>query len=244
METTAYIALSRQAALRRQMAVIANNLANMNTPAFKGDSILFVEHVVKSKGDESFIPTKLSYTRDVAQITDLSEGAIRSTGNRLDLAIKGEGYFIVESPDKELYSRNGRFQLDGEGRLVSQHGFPVLSDAGTPLIFSPADTEINIAKDGTVSTNNGDLGRIRIVRFESEQALEKQAGGLMSTEQDPEDVEAPTIIQGALEGSNVEPILELTKMIQTHRAFESTRKFIDREDSRQKKMIQQLGPRA
>ncbi len=243
METTAYIALSRQAVLRREMAVIANNLANMNTPAYKGESTLFVEHVVKSKGDQSFIPTQLSYARDVAQITDLTEGPILSTGNNLDIAIKGEGYFAVESPDKELYTRNGRFQLDAEGQLVTQHGFPVVSDAGTPFVFGPTDTTINIAKDGTVSTNNGDLGRLRIVKFESEQRLNKEGASLLSTKQEPEDVEAPNLIQGALEGSNIEPILEMTKMIQTHRAFESTRKFIDREDSRQKKMIEQLGPR-
>ena len=243
METTAYIALSRQAVLRREMAVIANNLANMNTPAYKGESMLFVEHVVKSKGDQSFIPTQLSYARDVAQITDLTEGPILSTGNNLDIAIKGEGYFAVESPDEELYTRNGRFQLDAEGQLVTQHGFPVVSDAGTPFVFGPTDTTINIAKDGTVSTNNGDLGRLRIVKFESEQRLNKEGASLLSTKQEPEDVEAPNLIQGALEGSNIAPILEMTKMIETHRAFESTRKFIDREDSRQKKMIEQLGPR-
>ena len=243
METSAYIALSRQTALRRQMAVVANNLANMNTPAFKGQNMMFVEHVVKSQGSESFMPTKLSYTRDVSQYTNLSEGPALPTGNKLDVAIKGDGYFVFESPDQELYSRNGRFQLDNDGQLVNQQGFPVLSDAGAPLIFGPTDTEITISRDGTVSTNNGDLGRIRIVMFEDEQRLKREAGGLYTSEQEPEDEEAPTLVQGALEGSNVEPILELTKMIETHRAFESTRKLIDREDSRQKQMIQKLGPR-
>ena len=243
METSAYIALSRQTALRRQMAVVANNLANMNTPAFKAQNMMFVEHLVKSEGNESFIPTKLSYTRDVSQFTDLSEGPALPTGNDLDLAIKGDGYFVIESPDQELYSRNGCFQLDNGGQLVNQQGFPVLSDAGTPIIFGPTDTEITIARDGTVSTNNGDLGRIRIVTFEDEQRLKREASGLYTSEQEPKDAEAPTLVQGALEGSNVEPILELTKMIETHRAFESTRKLIDREDSRQKQMIQKLGPR-
>ena len=243
METSAYIALSRQTALRRQMAVVANNLANMNTPAFKGQNMMFVEHVVKSQGSESFMPTKLSYTRDVSQFTDLSEGPALPTGNDLDLAIKGDGYFVIESPDQELYSRNGCFQLDNGGQLVNQQGFPVLSDAGTPIIFGPTDTEITIARDGTVSTNNGDLGRIRVVTFEDEQRLKREASGLYTSEEEPEDAEGPTVVQGALEGSNVEPILELTKMIETHRAFESTRKLIDREDNRQKQMIQKLGPR-
>ena len=173
----------------------------------------------------------------------MSEGPALPTGNKLDVAIKGDGYFVFESPDQELYSRNGRFQLDNGGQLVNQQGLPVLSDAGAPLIFGPTDTEITISRDGTVSTNNGDLGRIRIVTFEDEQRLKREAGGLYTSEQEPEDEEAPTLVQGALEGSNVEPILELTKMIETHRAFESTRKLIDREDNRQKQMIQKLGPR-
>ena len=243
METSAYIALSRQTALRRQMSVVANNLANMNTPAFKGENLMFVEHVVKSKGNESFIPSKLSYARDVAQFTDVSEGPVLSTGNDLDVAIKGDGYFVIESEDQEFYSRNGRFQLNGEGQLVNQQGFSVLSDAGAPFIFGPTDTKISIAKDGTISTNNGDLGRIRIVTFEDQQRLTREGAGLYSSEQEPEDAETPALIQGALEGSNVEPILELTRMIETHRAFDSTRKLIEREDSRQKKMIEQLAPR-
>ncbi len=243
METSAYIALSRQTALRRQMSVVANNLANMNTPAFKGENLMFVEHVVKSKGNESFIPSKLSYARDVAQFTDVSEGPLLSTGNDLDVAIKGDGYFVIESEDQEFYSRNGRFQLNGEGQLVNQQGFSVLSDAGAPFIFGPTDTKISIAKDGTISTNNGDLGRIRIVTFEDQQRLTREGAGLYSSEQEPEDAETPALIQGALEGSNVEPILELTRMIETHRAFDSTRKLIEREDSRQKKMIEQLAPR-
>ena len=204
---------------------------------------MFVEHVVKSKGNESFIPSKLSYARDVAQFTDVSEGPLLSTGNDLDVAIKGDGYFVIESEDQEFYSRNGRFQLNGEGQLVNQQGFSVLSDAGAPFIFGPTDTKISIAKDGTISTNNGDLGRIRIVTFEDQQRLTREGAGLYSSKQEPDDAETPALIQGALEGSNVEPILELTRMIETHRAFDSTRKLIEREDSRQKKMIEQLAPR-
>ena len=242
METSAYIALSRQTALRRQMAVVANNLANMNTPAFKGQNMMFVEHVVKSQGVRASCPRN-SPIRETSLNIRICRGTSTPHGNKLDVAIKGDGYFVFESPDQELYSRNGRFQLDNDGQLVNQQGFPVLSDAGAPLIFGPTDTEITISRDGTVSTNNGDLGRIRIVTFEDEQRLKREAGGLFTSEQEPEDEEAPTLVQGALEGSNVEPILELTKMIETHRAFESTRKLIDREDSRQKQMIQKLGPR-
>ncbi len=243
METSAYIALSRQAALRREIGVIANNLANMNTTAYKGEKMVFVEHLVESRSSDSFIPTKLAFVRDVAQIRNLAEGPIQSTNNPLDMAIKGEGYFVIQTPEGDRFSRNGRFQLDEESQLVTQHGYPVHSSSGTPFFFSPEDTEISIARDGTVYTNNGELGKIKLVKFESEQHLQKRVGGLLVTDQTPEDVENPVILQGALENSNVNPILELTNMITVHRAYDSVRNFIDKEDERTRKMIQAMNQR-
>lgn len=243
METSAYIALSRQAALRRQLDVVANNMANMNTTAYKGEQMMFVQHLVKSKGGESFAPTKLAFSRDIAQFRDTAEGPMRATNNPLDVAIKENGYFSIETPEGERYTRNGRFELDNEGQLVTQHGYPVLSEAGTAFVLAPDDKDISIARDGTLSTNNGELGRVKIVSFEDRQKLQKEEGGLLSTEQTPKDVDDPVVIQGALEGSNVNPIIELTKMIKVQRAYDGVKAFIDREDQRQRKMIERLAPR-
>ena len=243
MENSGYIALSRVTSLKRQMSVIANNLANMNTTAFKGENMMFVEHLVKSKGGDSIAPTKFTYSRDVAQVTDLSEGPIKSTGNPLDLAIKNEGYFTVETLEGPRYTRNGHFEVSSQGQLVNGQGFPVLADAGVPLTFAPEDTDITIARDGTVSTNNGELGKIKLVKFDKPQNLQKEAGGLLKTEDAALPVDAPQMLQGSLESSNVQPIVEMSKMIETHRAFNSVRTFIEREDQRQRKMIEQLSPR-
>ena len=173
METTSIIAMSRQAVLAREMSVVANNLANLNTTAYKSEKMMFVEHLVKSRGGHSFIPTKLAFVRDVAQVRDVAPGPINPTGNPLDVALQKEGYFVVDTPDGERYTRNGRFQLDEQGQLVTQHGFPVQSAAGAPFFFGPEDLKIEIAGDGTVSTNNGDLGKLRVVRFADEQRLQK-----------------------------------------------------------------------
>ncbi len=243
MENTAYIALSRQGALRREMAVIANNIANMNTTAYKGESMMFVEHLVKSKGSQSFIPQKLAYARDVAQYQNLAEGPLKQTGNPLDIAIHGEGYFVVDTPEGERYTRNGRLNLSGEGQLVNQNNLPILSNAGTPFFFSPDDKNISIGSDGVVSTNNGQVGKIQVVKFDDPQNLQKRSGGLLSTEEQPTEVENPGVLQGSLEGSNVNPISEITKMIEVQRAYDSVKSFIDKEDQRQKKMIQELTPR-
>ena len=162
MENTIYIALSRETAVKREMSVIANNLANMNTTGFKAERMMFVEHLVKSRGGDKIAPTKLAYSRDVAQFTDLREGPIKSTGNPLDVAIKNDGFLIVDTPNGQRYTRNGHLELSNTGQLVNQQGFAVLSDAGVPITFAPEDTDINISRDGSVSTNNGELGKNKV----------------------------------------------------------------------------------
>jgi flagellar basal-body rod protein FlgF len=242
MENSAYIALSSQGALKREMSVIANNIANMNTTAYKNESMMFVEHLVKSKGNQTFSP-RMSYARDVAQYQNLEEGPIKQTGNPLDIAIPGQGYFVIDTPEGQRFTRNGHFELNNEGKLVNLNNLALLSNAGTPFFLSPEDKDITISSEGIISSSNGQIGKIKIVNFEKPQNLQKEAGGLYSTEDQANDVPKPQIIQGALEGSNVNSISEITKMINVQRAYDNVKAFIDKEDARQKKMIQELTPR-
>lgn len=242
MENTSYVTLSRQAALRRQMDIVANNLANMSTHGYKGGQMMFVEHLVKSKGGESLLTPDMKYVRDIATMTDTTPGALETTGNPLDVAIEGDGFLVVQTPIGESYTRNGRLQLDNTGQLVNQLGQPVLAQGGAPVIFAPEDTEIVISRDGTISTNNGELGKLRVVRFDNEQELERTSGAqFTTTEQNPpQDVENPKILQGAVEGSNVEPIREMATMIQVHRSYDQVKNLMEREDERQRTMIRDL----
>jgi len=243
METTSSIALSRQSGLQRQMDIVANNIANMNTNGFKGERVMFVEHLVKSRGGEKLTGTKLSYVRDIATMTDLSVGPMQKTGNPLDLAVNGEGFFVVQTDQGERYTRNGRFQLDDGGQIVTQSGDPVLSSGGEPFFLSPEDTEITISRDGTIATNNGELGKVKLVTFDNQQQLKRFAGGLFSSEEAPKDVEAPDLSQGSLEGSNIKPIFEMANMIELSRKYDNIRNFIDREDERIRSMIKDMGPK-
>ncbi len=247
MENTSLIAVSRQAVLRRSMDVIANNLANMNTTGFKGEKMMFIEHLVRSRGGDKIGGDRLAYVRDIATARDLSEGTFKKTENPLDLAIHNDGFFVVGTPGGQRYTRNGNFQMDTNGQLVTRNGDPVLSDGGEPFFFSPEDTTIDIASDGTVSTENGVLGKLALVRFENRQNMHLVAGGLYSSRQQPipveddaDDLNKPQIAQGMLEGSNVQPIVEMTRMIQVHRTYESTKAFVEREDERQKQMIREF----
>ncbi len=242
MENTLFVALSRQVTVRRQMDVVANNIANMNTTGFKGEKMMFVEHLVRSKGSGSVLGDKLSYVRDIATLRDTSRGDLKQTGNPLDLAIAEDGYFAIQGRTGEQYTRNGRFQLDATGQLVNDNGDSVLSSSGQPFFFGPTDTQITVAGDGTVSTENGTLGRLRVVKFESELSLQ-QAGSVLfnaGAGNPPQDVEFPKVMQGALESSNVQPILELTRMIEVQRSYDGAKSLIDKEDERQKTMIREL----
>jgi len=222
------------------MDVVAHNITNMNTAGFKGQDMMFVEHLVKSRGGEKLLGNKLAYARDIATMTNFNEGPMEKTGNPLDLAITGEGFFVVQTPQGERYTRSGRLKLDEGGQLVNQNGQPVLSSGGQPFTLAPEDTQITVSRDGTISTNNGNLGKLRLVRFENPQLLKRSAGGLFSAEAAPIDVEQPSISQGMLEGSNIQPIFEMAKMIEIHRTYDNVRSFIEREDERMRNMIREM----
>lgn len=254
MESTQIIALSREAALRRQMDVVANNIANMNTTGFKGEQMMFVQHLVRSKGGNGLTTPTLAYVRDIATMTDMHEGALKTTGNPLDVAITGgPGFFVVQTPQgQQHYTRNGRFQLDKTGKLVTAEGDAVLSTNNQPIYFAPTDERIAIASDGTISTNNGttnnnnSIAQLQVVKFANPQRLKHMGGAQFSTNSNnpPQAVTNVHIVQGALEGSNVQPIYEMARMIDVHRTYDAVRQFIDREDSRERNMIQVMGQTA
>ena len=235
------------------MDIVANNLANMNTSGFKGEKIMFVEHLSKSKGGHRPISEKVTYVRDIATVRDFSKGPLESTGNPLDLGIAGEGFFTVQTDQGERYTRNGRFQLDQGGQLVNQQGLPVLTEGGQPIFFAPGEANISISQDGTVTTENGEIGKLSLVKFSSPQNLKPGAGGLFEYKNAPnagrgddddagqiQQVEKPNIKQGMLEGSNVMPIIEMSKMIDVHRTYDSVKSFLKREDERALNMIRNL----
>jgi flagellar basal-body rod protein FlgF len=237
MENAGYIALSRQMTLRREMDVLANNMANLNTPAYKGQSMLFVEYLETSDSGE-----KMSFVQDVALVRNLTEGEMTRTENPLDLAISGKAYFEIETPTGPRYTRNGVFQLNADRELVTAGGRRVLGDGGAPVVLPPDSSDVTVTRDGTVSTDQGPAGRLRLVRFEDEQALVKLADGLYDADgQDALPADGAEVLQGMVEGSNVQGILELTRMIQTVRSYSSAGRMVNDEHERQRRAIQSLG---
>ncbi|KKJ76514.1 hypothetical protein WH95_11895 [Kiloniella litopenaei] len=237
MENPSYIALSRQMALGREMSIIANNVANMNTNAYKNEGMMFVEYLKDTKTGEN-----LSFTQDLRLVRNLAEGQLHTTDNPLDVAISGRGYFTVEVDGEDRYTRNGSFKLSPDGELVTSEGYIVLSDGDAPISIPATATDITITRDGTISSSAGTAGRLKTVDFEDEQLLVKEAGSVFSTadNQEPIDQVAGEIIQGAIEGSNVQGVIEMTRLIDTTRSYTSMAKFIKQEHDRQLKAIQSL----
>ena len=236
MKTPSYVALSQQMVMRKQMGVIANNIANSETPGYKADRLMFVEHLAKPKGGD-----QISYTRMAGVKTAFHPGGFTRTGNSLDVAIQGDGFFVVDTPAGPRYTRNGHFQLDENSQLVTGHGYPVLGEGDQPIVFSEDAGVVKIAKDGTVSGDNDDFGSIQLVRFATTDGMKKAGGGLFTTETSPDPATGSFVIQGSLEDSNVEPILEITRMIKLLSAYKAAQKAIDSEHERQRRAIERLG---
>ncbi|MCH7710993.1 MAG: flagellar basal-body rod protein FlgF [Proteobacteria bacterium] len=236
MKTPSYVALSQQMVMRKQMGVIANNIANSETPGYKADRLMFAEHLALPKGGD-----QISYTRMAGVKTAFHPGGFTRTGNSLDVAIQGDGFFVVDTPAGPRYTRNGHFQLDENSQLVTSHGYPVLGEGDQPIVFSEDAGVVKIAKDGTVSGDNDDFGSIQLVRFATTDGMKKAGGGLFTTETSPDPATGSFVIQGSLEDSNVEPILEITRMIKLLSAYKAAQKAIDSEHERQRRAIERLG---
>ena len=198
---------------KEQLDVITNNIANVNTPGFK--KILmeeFSQHIPKNRGDSYNL---LIFPRFKQTDVVLSQGALRRTGNPLDVALKGRGFFAVKTKAGEVYTRNGHFFLDSGGRLVDQNGNPVLDISGREIVLT-SETGITITEDGVVYDGDKKAGVLKIVDFQSVKPL---GNSYYRGVGQPAATDA-AVLQGYLEDSNVNPVKEMVKLIEAQRRFE------------------------
>ncbi len=241
MDTPGYIILSRLGAQLRATDVLAHNLANADTPGFRAARPIFAEAVERQRdvaGPAGGRP--VSYPLDRATWRDTAQGPLSATGNPLDVAIRGEGFFAVETPEGERFTRAGHFALDQGRRLVDMDGNAVLDARGTPIAFAATDTRIEIQGDGTVRTENGVAGRLRVVRFEDPQRLRAEGARLFAAEDPPEPVERPNVVQGSVEASNVNAVVEMTRLTAELREFQFATQFAEREGERLQGAVERI----
>lgn len=235
MENTLYIVLSRQLATTRQMDLIANNLANADTSGFKGEQMMFSEYVTRAVDGG-----RISFVHDRALARDLREGQLKSTGAPLDVAIQGKGWFVVDTPAGDRYTRNGNFKIDRDGKLTTSSGEAVMGAGGAPIVFGRDDRSIVILDDGTVRADGNARGKLRIVSFENEHELRNAGTNLFTTGAAAQDVAQPKVLQGMIETSNVQPVVEMTQMITALRTFQGAQQMIENEHDRQRAVIDKL----
>lgn len=241
MENTALIALSRQAVLRRQMEVTANNLANMNTAGFKAQRMLFLEYVAEPDRPSPSRHHGPTMVTDRAVVRDLRPGPLEQTDNSLDLALHGDGYLTVGTDHGPRYTRNGRLGLDPERRLVTAGGLTVLDENNRPLTIPPNASQITVTGTGEVSTEAGPVGKLALVRFDNPYEMVPLGGGMLVTNEIPKPATGVQVVQRMVEQSNVEPIVEMTQMIEIARQYQSTQQLMDNDHDRMRSVVQRLG---
>lgn len=236
MEITGYATLTRQSGLMREMQAIANNIANSATTGFRREGVIFTEYVRGVEGGPS-----LSMARASARHVDLTEGELATTGGTFDFAIQGEGFFLLETPAGNRLTRAGSFTPNAAGELVNPDGHRLLDEGGSP-VFVPADAgRIALARDGTLSADGEPLARIGLWQPAEPHDLRHEGGTLFATTAGEVPAEGGVLLQGQVEGANVDPFAEVARMIEVQRAYEAGQSFLDREDDRSRSTIETLG---
>ncbi|WP_417452138.1 flagellar hook-basal body complex protein [Kordiimonas sp.] len=228
MDTALFVGLAHRSALKRRMDVVAHNIANMSTTAFNKERVVFRQHLMDAPGAAATTGGKIAYVMDAGVTRNTDTGNMISSNNPLDVFIKGRGYLTVTASDGEkVYTRNGRMMVDKDAELALLSGEKVLDENGQTIQFDEEDTDIHIATDGTLSTNNGEKGKIGLVSFANEQNMKRRGSSLYETDQAPEPPENMTDVSlrpKAFEGSNVNAIESMVEMIDVMRAYERASK--------------------
>jgi len=215
--------------INRKLIVTTNNLANVDTPGYKADGLVFREIFIRKIG-----PKYKRIFKDTLPYIDFSGGVIEHTGNPLDLAIIGEGFFKIQTPNGIAYTRAGNFKINSDNVIVTSQGYPVLAN-GAPIIVDPGvaglvtmeEVQINVSHDGIISIGNVPIGVLDIVTFDDLTKLKKIGENLFVSD-GAEEIPATDyeVHQGYLEKSNVNPVKEMVKLIEIQRGFQAVQKSI------------------
>ncbi len=243
MENALLVGLSRQMALRREMDVIANNVANINTNGFKNRSARFAEHLMPTAKAETFLGEnkRVSYVVDQGTPIDLTAGMMERTGNPLDAAVRGDAYFTVQTGNGQTrFTRDGGFEINSRGQMVTQGGLRVVGENG-PIEISTNETGVRIAEDGTVLTDQGNRGKLRLSRFNNARDLRNEGGNLFSSAAQPQPAGPQVRVEtGTIERSNVKPVLEMSRLVEVQRAYSSLTSIMGRTDELRRDAIRRL----
>jgi flagellar basal-body rod protein FlgF len=243
MDITTSLAASRLVAQQRAMDITANNIANANTPGYRAERVQFSDWIDQQPGTAS--PPgghTVTYTQDRATYRESQPGTLTHTANPFDLALAGDGYFTVNTKAGPRLTRDGRFGLLPDGTLADSSGNAVLDATGKQIRIAPTDTQITIAGDGSISSETGPVGKIGIVQPTDPMQLRAEGATDFVSGATTTPVTSPGIVQGAVEGSNVQPVMEITRMMDNVRQFQFVTQLVQAEGDRQQSTIDKLLP--
>jgi len=234
MEAPTFVTLSRQTGLKSEMRILANNIANASTTGYRQEGLLFSEFVRTAPGQAS-----LSMSRAQVRNTSQEQGTLTQTDGDLDFAIEGDGFFLIETPDGQRLTRSGSFSTNAGGDLVTPSGYRVLDAGGAP-VFVPGGAAVSVASDGTISADGQPLGQIGLFTPADPNTLMREDGVMFRTDGEIEPVVNARILQGFIENSNVNPLLQVARMVEVQRAYEMGQSFAETEDQRIRNAVRTL----
>ncbi len=241
MDNTMMLALQSQRVLQRRLETSANNIANVNTVGFKADTIELRQHADDPARSEER-PNDIRFVQDISVVRDFSAGAIRRTDAPLDLAIEGEGFFVVQGPNGQpALTRDGAFNLDAAGQLVTRDGFAALNANDQPIVLDPQGERPAIDGQGVVRVNGAEVARLQLATFAQSEQLEKLGDNLWNARGQAALPFNGIVVQGALEESNVRAVVELTRIMEISRAYENAARIVRSADELRQRAIDRLG---
>jgi flagellar basal-body rod protein FlgF len=251
MENALLVGLSRQIALGRELDVVANNIANLNTTGYKADGSIFEEFLMPTASADHFPGSdrRISYVQDRATWHNFGQGPLQRTGGPLDVAIDGDGFLVVQTPRGQRYTRNGALQVNATGQLVTSAGDAVLGEAG-PIQFQNTDHDISINEDGTITVREGTAttsdaarGKLRLVRFDGAVQLQKEGSSLFTAPAGATPQPAAPkarVLQGSIEQSNVSGVAEMARMVEITRTYSQIASLLDQMHNQRTNAIDKL----
>ncbi len=242
MNIVSLVAASRLVAQERAIEVTAMNIANVNTPGFQASRVQFSQWLSPMEAGAVRGDRQTAYTQDRATWRDTQPGTLTQTGNPFDLAVRQGGYLTVASDRGPWLTRDGRFGPLPNGTIGDGSGNALLDVNGRPLQLSPGDMQISITGDGSVSSENGVLGKIGVVTPADPMKLQAEGSTLFRADTPTRQVTQPGVVQGVLEQSNVPAVLEVTRMMNDLRDYQFTTQLLQAEDDRIQSTIDKTLP--
>lgn len=238
MDNASYVNLTRQSGLLKELGAIANNIANASTVGFKREGAVFSEYIAATQSTNTPNDPKesLSMGRLSAHASNMLPGSMRSTGGDFDVAIEGDGFFLIDVNGQTELTRAGHFMVSSDGLLINTEGNPVLDDAEGQIQIPAEASRINIGFDGVLSADGVEIGRLGVVTADPNRLARAGNNNWIATE-GFQALEDTKVLQGFLEDSNVQPVVEMARMIEVQRFYDAGQKLLEMEDDRIKQVI-------